>query len=124
MEYADEQLDTLAVFMTAVKVLFLGGGLMCAARTIMLLEPAIKASKKPLHTTLIRNEVISTIGFQPVIHVAGSGATPLAVQVASSSMHKIMVAHILTLGASGSFTGAPRVLSLKDGPVATSHPLR
>jgi hypothetical protein len=56
VEYLPDQLDALALLFTAVKVLFLGGGLLQALRLCQLLDPAIAASKVPLHLTLIRNE--------------------------------------------------------------------
>jgi hypothetical protein len=57
IEYDSEQLDTLAVAMTVVKVLFAGGALPLAARISCLLQTSTRSSIKPLHTTLIRNEV-------------------------------------------------------------------
>ena len=56
MEYSAEELDALALLFTAVKVVYLGGAIGRAARLIELLEAAKRASRKPLHTTLIRNE--------------------------------------------------------------------
>ena len=55
-EYSAEELDALALLFTAVKVVYLGGAIGRAARLIELLEAARRASRKPLHTTLIRNE--------------------------------------------------------------------
>ena len=56
VEYSPEELDALALLFTAVKVVYLGGAIGRAARLIELLEAARRASRKPLHTTLIRNE--------------------------------------------------------------------
>ena len=56
MQYSEPALDALAILMTAVKVLFLGGAIARAAELIRMIEPARLASSRPLHTTLIRNE--------------------------------------------------------------------
>jgi len=56
MQYSEQALDALAILMTAVKVLYLGGAIVRAAEAIRMIEPARSASCKPLHTTLIRNE--------------------------------------------------------------------
>lgn len=55
-QYSEQALDALAILMTAVKVLYLGGAIVRAAEAIRLIEPARSASCKPLHGTLIRNE--------------------------------------------------------------------
>ena len=55
--YSSEQLDLLAIIMTAVKILFLGGALAAASQIVRVVEPSIQKSEKLLHTTLIRNEV-------------------------------------------------------------------
>ncbi|GJP52740.1 hypothetical protein CLOM_g11825 [Closterium sp. NIES-68] len=55
-EYRSEELDVLAMLMTAVKALFLGGAVRRAKALGALVERARVASKVPLHETLIRNE--------------------------------------------------------------------
>ncbi|CAI5473075.1 unnamed protein product [Closterium sp. Yama58-4] len=55
-EYNTEQLDVLALLMTAVKALFLGGAVQRAKAVGALVERARLASATPLHETLIRNE--------------------------------------------------------------------
>jgi hypothetical protein len=54
--YSEQALDALAILMTAVKVLYLGGAISRAAEVVKMIEPARRASCKLLHTTLIRNE--------------------------------------------------------------------
>ena len=56
VDFSEQALDALAILMTAVKVLYLGGAIARAAEVIRMLEPARRASARPLHTTLIRNE--------------------------------------------------------------------
>ncbi|KAL6761279.1 hypothetical protein V8C86DRAFT_3023847 [Haematococcus lacustris] len=56
VSYSSNQLDLLALGFTAVKIVYVAGGLPFAARLVALLEPARQASAKELHTTLIRNE--------------------------------------------------------------------
>lgn len=56
LDYSDQQLDLLAVLFTAVKMLYIGGALTAAERLCTLIEPARRASRRPLHTTRIRNE--------------------------------------------------------------------
>lgn len=56
VQYNVEELDALAVLLTAVKVLYLGGAISRAWQLVRLIEPAREASRRPLHTTLIRNE--------------------------------------------------------------------
>ena len=56
VQYRAETLDALAILLTAVKVLYLGGAISRAAVLVEMIEPARLASSKPLHTTLIRNE--------------------------------------------------------------------
>jgi hypothetical protein len=41
-----------------LQVLFMGGAVARASKVAALVEPARRASKKPLHETLVRNEVI------------------------------------------------------------------
>ncbi|CAI5535938.1 unnamed protein product [Closterium sp. Naga37s-1] len=55
-EYNPEQLDILALLMTTVKALFLGGAVQRAKAVGALVERARLASATPLHQTLIRNE--------------------------------------------------------------------
>ncbi|CAI5961060.1 unnamed protein product [Closterium sp. NIES-64] len=55
-EYNSEQLDVLALLMTTVKALFLGGAVQRAKAVGALVERARLASVTPLHQTLIRNE--------------------------------------------------------------------
>ena len=56
VHYNAEALDALAILLTAVKVLYLGGAISRAAALVEMIEPARLASSKPLHATLIRNE--------------------------------------------------------------------
>jgi hypothetical protein len=56
VEYSAEELDALAVIFTAVKVLYVGGALARCARLLDPVDAARRASLKPLHMTLIRNE--------------------------------------------------------------------
>jgi hypothetical protein len=56
LQYAQEQLDLLALLMTAVKVLFVGGALQPARQLCTLLAAPIAASAAQLHRTSIRNE--------------------------------------------------------------------
>ncbi|KAK9812932.1 hypothetical protein WJX72_005941 [[Myrmecia] bisecta] len=56
VDYNAAQLDTLALLFTAVKLLYVGGALARCARLVELVDAARRASRRPLHTTLIRNE--------------------------------------------------------------------
>eukprot|EP00854_Cymbomonas_tetramitiformis_P008113 gene8113-9640_t len=55
--YSSDELDTLALLCTIVKVLYVGGAVARSAHVAALVEPARQASAQPLHSTLIRNEV-------------------------------------------------------------------
>jgi hypothetical protein len=55
--YSADQLDVLALLCTAVKVLYVSGALARAAALAAVVEPLRRASKTPLHETLVRNEV-------------------------------------------------------------------
>jgi hypothetical protein len=55
--YDAEQLDVLALLCTAVKVLYVSGSLARAASLAAVVEPLRRASRTPLHETLVRNEV-------------------------------------------------------------------
>ena len=56
IKYDDDALDALAVAFALCKVLYLGGGLARARLLVKALEPARRASSKPLHKTSVRNE--------------------------------------------------------------------
>lgn len=92
--YSSEQLDTLAVAMTVVKILFVGGALAAAVRIIPLLEDLIRASLKPLHTTLIRNEVLLILSpilsceifVHPLLILADTGRQHILAAYSRSSM--------------------------------------
>lgn len=57
VEYDENQLDVLATLFTTVKVLFVCGALGRVSKLVAMIDPARLASKRELHTTLIRNEV-------------------------------------------------------------------
>eukprot|EP00897_Mesotaenium_endlicherianum_P005888 jgi/Mesen1/5327/ME000266S04514 len=56
VQYSDEELDALAMLCSLVKLLYLGGALARASALAVALEPLKRASRTPLHETLIRNE--------------------------------------------------------------------
>ena len=56
VDYNPQQLDALALVFTAAKLLFVGGALCRCRRLAALVEPARRASRRPLHQTLVRNE--------------------------------------------------------------------
>ncbi|EIE19755.1 TPR-like protein [Coccomyxa subellipsoidea C-169] len=56
VEYSPAQLDVLAILFTCIKVLYVGGAIGRTYQLIQAVEPARRASVKPLHTTMIRNE--------------------------------------------------------------------
>ena len=55
-DYDAEQLDILAIAFTCVKVLYIGGAIQRARELVILLEPARRAFRTPMHQTVIRNE--------------------------------------------------------------------
>ena len=55
--YSNAELDLLALFATAAKVLFLQGRLRALPAVYRLLEPCRVQTEKPLHETTIRNEM-------------------------------------------------------------------
>eukprot|EP00899_Mesostigma_viride_P020166 jgi/Mesvir1/28150/Mv04715-RA.1 len=57
VEYSETDLDVLALCATLVKLLFFNGAVSAARQLASLLEPVRAASSKPLHTTIIRNEI-------------------------------------------------------------------
>lgn len=56
VKYNSEELDTLAMLFTTVKILYVGGALSTATALAEIIHPAATASQQELHKTLIRNE--------------------------------------------------------------------
>uniref|UniRef100_A0A061S9Z0 Tpr-like protein n=2 Tax=Tetraselmis sp. GSL018 TaxID=582737 RepID=A0A061S9Z0_9CHLO len=103
VEYSSDELDAIAVVMTAAKVLFVGGALSAADGVVRRIEPAVAASVKPLHTTLIRNEAAYLGCVKQILRGPHRPADPGA-----SSLRPLFLA-----GDSHSLSGAWQQVSLR-----------
>jgi hypothetical protein len=98
LQYSQHQLDFLALLMTAVKVLFVGGALDPARRLCALLAPPKSASAAQLHRTTIRNEAAYEGCIQQLLEEHWPATLQQLPQLAEQPVYLLGDSHVLPGG--------------------------
>mmetsp|Transcript_38638 Transcript_38638/g.122738 ORF Transcript_38638/g.122738 Transcript_38638/m.122738 type:complete len:340 (-) Transcript_38638:48-1067(-) len=119
VEYSSDELDAVALLLTAVKVMFVGGALERALAVAEKVAPARAASLKPLHETLIRNEAAYYSCAKQLLQDHPIAGLPRPAGVAAdegAGVPSSSAPPVYLIGDSHSLTGAWRTIKLRGEP--------